>query len=69
MSYLLVLGIAGGALVVAGAVLVLSLQPASKPTKPNSTIRVNSLFIVIVTFTKTKKRTRKKLGPSSIRHP
>lgn len=35
------------------------LQPANIPTKPASTIRVNNLFIVGVTFTKTAKRTRK----------
>jgi hypothetical protein len=68
MSYLvagaLVLGAAGAA----GAALVLvllelsdPLQPASTPAvRPNSTIRVNSLFIVGVSFTKRSKRTSKK---------
>jgi len=47
LRYLLVLA-AGGALVsVDGALVELSLQPVNTPTvTPNSTIRVNNLFIV-----------------------
>ena len=40
--------------------LPLSLQPVTVPiTSPNSTIRVNSLFIVGVTLTNSEKRTSK----------
>jgi hypothetical protein len=68
MSYLLVLGMAGaagaaGAAFVSGAFPVVvsddGLQPVSTApmTIPNSTIRVNILFIVGLTFTKSAKRT------------
>jgi hypothetical protein len=63
MSYLLVLGIegaAGTAFVSAGFEVVSpELQPVSTApmTIPNSTIRVNILFIVGVRFTKNAKRT------------
>jgi hypothetical protein len=51
----------GGALVGAGVLVsLLSLQPVTTPiTKPNSTIRVHSLFIVGVTLTNSEKRTSK----------
>jgi hypothetical protein len=63
-SYLAGAFVAGGAV---GAfvpplsgLLPLSLQPVTVPiTSPNSTIRVNSLFIVGVTLTKSEKRTSK----------
>jgi len=52
--------VAGGALVSVDEVVELSLQPVITPTvTPSSTIRVNNLFIVGVTFTKTTKRTSK----------
>jgi len=63
-TYLLVA--VDGGVFVAGAVLGFSslLQPVTKPpiTSPNSTIRVYSLFIVAVTFTNSRKRTRKIFG-------
>ena len=62
LAYLLVLGGVAGAFVSGVVVGVLpgSLQPVSTTTvTPNSTIRVNNLFIVAVTFTKRLKRTSK----------
>jgi hypothetical protein len=64
MSYLAGAFVPGG---VVGAfvplplvLLLLSLQPVTTPiTKPNSTIRVHSLFIVGVTLTNSEKRTSK----------
>lgn len=38
---------------------LLPLQPANTPSRPKSTIRVTSLFIVGVTFTKKAKLTSK----------
>ncbi len=59
-DYLLVLGAAGAfVLGVVVEVSVLWLQPATTPNKPNSTIRVNNLFIFRVTFTRFYKRTSK----------
>jgi hypothetical protein len=60
-DYLFVDGAAGGGFV-PGVVLasLLSLQPVTVPiTRPNSTIRVNNLFIVGVTLTNSEKRTSK----------
>ena len=46
MSYLLVLGIAGAAFVLAGVLLSDGVQPVNTPTvRHNSAIRVYSLFI------------------------
>jgi hypothetical protein len=65
MSYLagaaFVPGVAGVEFVLAGAVLSeLWLQPVTAPiTRPNSTIRVHSLFIVGVTLTNSEERTSK----------
>ena len=41
---------------------LLSLQPANTPSIPSSTIRVNNLFIVGVSFTKGGKRTSKNVA-------
>jgi len=62
LTYLLVLGGVAGAFVsgVAAGGFVPSLQPDNTTiVTPNSTIRVNNLFIVGVTFTKRRKRTSK----------
>jgi hypothetical protein len=53
-------GVVGTAFVLLLLLLPLSLQPVTVPiTSPNSTIRVNSLFIVGVTLTNSEKRTSK----------
>jgi hypothetical protein len=66
MSYLLVLGISGGAgafVPGGGASVCFGSQPVSATlmTMPNNTIKVYILFIVGLTFTKTAKGTSKNL--------
>jgi len=59
MSYLLVPGVAGAAFVpVSAFVPELSwLQPANMPTRHNSAIKANNLFITGVPFTKMQSET------------
>ena len=59
------LGMVAGAFVLAGGLLsdLLSLQPVTNApiTSPNSTIRVDSLFIVAVTLNDSESVTSKKI--------
>ena len=56
-----------GAFVPLSVLLVLSLQPANAPKRPNSAIRANNLCILRVSFTKSVKRTSKIFGGHGIR--